>query len=107
MKTAFQIIEKAIKNSSMYITNVVDPMSDDEVRLYATDGAGLTIMVEYDRIHPEDCSIEGNDNHSRLVITDECSDGNFAILIPKRGNMRSLSACMRIGMDNIIENAEA
>jgi hypothetical protein len=106
MKTAFQIIEKAIQNSSMNITNIAEN-TVDEVRLYATDGAGLTIMVEYDRIHPEDCSIEGNDNHSRLVITDECSEGNFAIMIPKRGNMRSLSACMRIGMDNIIENAEA
>jgi hypothetical protein len=106
MKTAFQIIEKAIQNSSMTITNIAEN-TVDEVRLYANDGEGLTIMVEYDRIHPEDCSIEGNDNHSRLVITDECSEGNFAILIPKRGNMRSLSACMRIGMDNIIENAEA
>jgi len=106
MKTAFQVIEKSIKNSSMRLTAIAEN-SVDEVRLYATDGAGLTIMVEYDRIHPEDCSIEGDDNHSRLVITDECSEGNFAILIPKRGNMRSLSACMRMGMDNIIENAEA
>jgi hypothetical protein len=102
MKTAFQIIEKAIQNSSMHITNVVDPTSDDEVRLYATDGAGLTIMVEYERTHIQD-SI---DEDSYLVITDECSEGNFAIMFPKRGNMRSLSACMRIGMDNIIENAE-
>jgi hypothetical protein len=104
MKTAFQIIENVIKNSSMTITNIAEN-TVDEVRLYATDGAGLTIMVEYDRIHPEDCSIDGNDNDSRLVITDECSEDNFAILTPKRGNMRSLSACMRMGMDNIIENA--
>ena len=95
-KTAFQVIEKAIKNSSMTITNVVDPVSDDYVRLYANDGAGLTIFVEY---------IDGDE--PVLSITDEGSEDNFATMYPSKGNMRSLSACMRMGMDNIIENAEA
>lgn len=103
-KTAFQVIEKAIKNSSMTITDISEN-TVDEVRVYANDGAGLSICVEYDRIHPEDSSIDGDDNDSRLVITDMGNEDNFAILTPNRGNMRSLSACMRMAMDNIIENA--
>lgn len=105
MKSAFQVIADAIVNSSMSIHEISEN-TKDEIRLYATDGAGLFIIVEYDRIHPEDSSINGNDNDSRLVITDQFSEDNFAIMYPKRGNMRSLSACMRMAMDNIIENAE-
>ena len=94
-KTAFQIIEKAIKNSSMTITNIAE-QKDDYVRLYANDGEGLTIFVEY---------IDGDE--PVLSITDEGNEDNFANMFPTKGNMRSLSACMRMGMDNIIENAEA
>ena len=94
-KTAFQVIEKAIKNSSMNITNIVE-QKDDYVRLYANDGEGLTIFVEY---------IDGDE--PVLSITDEGNEDNFANMFPAKGNMRSLSACMRMGMDNIIENAEA
>lgn len=100
-KTAFQVIEKAIKNSSMTISNIMENTTD-AVTLTATDGAGLTITVEYE-LKEADTS----EDYSRLVITDECSEGNFAIMCPKRGNMSSLSACMRMAMDNIIENAEA
>lgn len=94
-KTAFQVIEKAIKNSSMTITNIAE-QKDDYVRLYANDGEGLTIFVEY---------IDGDE--PVLSITDEGNEDNFANMFPTKGNMRSLSACMRMGMDNIIENAEA
>lgn len=94
-KTAFQVIEKAIKNSSMNITNIVE-QKDDYVRLYANDGEGLTIFVEY---------IDGDE--PVLSITDEGNEDNFANMFPAKGNMCSLSACMRMGMDNIIENAEA
>jgi hypothetical protein len=82
----------------MYINDFAEN-NNDVLRLYATDGAGLTISVEYD-LHVTDS------DESRLVITDECSEGNFAIMYPTKGNMRSLSACMRVGMNNIIENAE-
>ena len=92
-KTAFQVIEKAIKNSSMTITNIAE-QKDDYVRLYANDGEGLTIFVEY---------IDGDE--PVLSITDECNEDNFANMYPTKGNMRSLSACMRMAMDNIIENA--
>ena len=95
-KTAFQVIENAIRQSSMTITNIMEN-TNDEVTLTATDGAGLTITVEF---------YHDNDNDIMLVITDECTEGNFASMRPKRGNMRSLSACMRMAMDNIIENAE-
>ena len=94
-KTAFQVIEKAIKNSSMTITNIAEN-TVDEIRLYATDGAGLTIMVEY---------IDGDE--PVLSITDEGNEDNFANMFPTKGNMRSLSACMRMCMDEIIENAQA
>ena len=95
MKSAFQIIEKAIKNRSMNITNIAE-QKDDYVRLYANDGEGLTIFVEY---------IDGDE--PVLSITDECNEDNFANMFPTKGNMRSLSACMRMCMDEIIENAEA
>ena len=94
-KTAFQVIENAIKNSSMTITNIAE-QKDDYVRLYANDGEGLTIFVEY---------IDGDE--PVLSITDEGNEDNFDNMFPAKGNMRSLSACMRMGMDNIIENAEA
>jgi hypothetical protein len=97
-KTAFQVIEKAIKNSSMTITNIMSN-TDRLIDLTASDGAGLTINVEYGFL---DC-----DDEMVLCITDEGNDENFASMHPTMGNMRSLSACMRMGMDNIIENAEA
>ena len=93
-KTAFQVIEKAINNSSMTITNIAE-QKDDYVRLYANDGEGLTIFVEY---------IDGDE--PVLSITDEGNEDNFANMFPAKGNMRSLSACMRMGMDEIIKNAE-
>ena len=96
-KTALQVIEKAIKNSSMTITNVLDPVTNDRVCLYACDGAGLTVNVE----------LGLHNNDWILTIDDVCNEDNFAIMYPTKGNMRSLSACMRMGMDNIIENAEA
>ena len=96
-KTPFQVIEKAIKNSSMTVTNVIDPVTDNHVRLYAHDGAGLTICVEYGLI----------DGDEALAITDECNEDNFAIMYPTKGNMRSIARCMRMCMDNIIENADA
>lgn len=96
--TAFQVIEKAIKNSSMTITNIMSN-TDRLIDLTASDGAGLTINVEYGFL---DC-----DDEMVLCITDEGNDENFASMHPTMGNMRSLSACMRMGMDNIIENAEA
>lgn len=94
--TALQVIEKAIKNSSMTVTNVVDPVTDNHVRLYANDGAGLTICVEYGLM----------DGDEALAITDECNEDNFAIMYPTKGNMRSLARCMRMCMDEIIENSE-
>src|SRR5574343_1618052 len=94
-KTAFQVIEKAIKNSSMTITNIAN-QRDTYVRLYANDGAGLTIFVEY---------IDGDE--PVLSITDVCNEDNFANMYPTKGNMRSLARCMRMCMDEIIENAEA
>lgn len=96
-KTAFQVIEKAINNSSMTITNVLDPVTNDRVCLYASDGAGLTVNVE----------LGLHNNDWILTIDDVCDEDNFVIMYPTKGNMRSLSACMRMGMDNIIENAEA
>ena len=103
-KTALEIIETSIRNSSMTVKEITENTAD-EIRLYATDGAGLTIMVEFERIHPEDSGIYGSDNDSRIVITDECNEDNFAVMAPLRGNMRSLSACMRLCMDEIIEHA--
>ena len=103
-KTAFQVIENAIRQSSMTITNIMEN-TNDEVTLTVTDGAGLTITVEYERIHPEDRSIR-EDNDSRLVITDEGYEDNFAITTPIRNNMRSLASCMRMAMDNIIQHAK-
>ena len=96
--TAFQVIEKAIKNSSMTITNIMSN-TDRLIDLTASDGAGLTINVEYGFL---DC-----DDEMVLCITDEGNDENFASMHPTMGNMRSLSACMRMGMDNILGNADA
>ena len=95
-KTAFQVIEKAIKNSSMTISDITTN-TENQVVLTATDGAGLTVNVE----------LGFHNNDWMLTIDDACKEDNFAIMYPTNGNMRSLSACMRMGMDNIIENAEA
>ena len=95
--TALQVIEKAITNSSMTVTNIVDPVTDNHVRLYARDGAGLTVYVE----------LVLHNNDWALIIEDVCNEDNFAIMYPTKGNMRSLARCMRMCMDNIIKNADA
>ena len=96
-KTVFDIISKCILNSSFIIKDI-SVNTETAVRLYATDGAGLTIMVEY-------TNTSENDNKAMLQIIDECNSDNFAVMYPKCNNMQSLSKCMRMAMDNIIENA--
>lgn len=99
-KTAFQVIEKAIKNSSMTITNIISN-TDRLIDLTVTDGAGLTINVEYGFLDGDE-SVDDADKC--LSITDEGNEDNFAIMYPSDCN-RSIATCMRMGMDNIIENA--
>ena len=96
-KSAFSVIEKCILNSSFIIKDI-SVNTETAVRLYATDGAGLTIMVEY-------TNTSENDNKSMIQIIDECNSDNFAVMYPKCNNMPSLSKCMRMAMDNIIENS--
>lgn len=96
-KTVFDIISKCILNSSFIIKDI-SVNTETAVRLYATDGAGLTIMCEY-------TNTSENDNKAMLQIIDECNSDNFAVMYPKYNNMQSLSKCMRMAMDNIIENA--
>ena len=95
-KTAFQVIEKAIKNRDMIITQVLSNTSDYISITAVDETTGLSINVE--------CSIVTNGS-TCLSIDDANNEDNFAITYANEGNMRSLSACMRIGMDNIIENA--
>jgi len=94
-KSVFEVIEKSLMNSSLTIKDITE-QTETDVRLYATDGVGLTIMVEF---------FHDNDNDVILAITDEGNEDNFAVMHPKKGNMRSLSACMRMCMNEIIENA--
>ena len=101
-KTAFQVIEKAIKNSSMTLTNIISN-TDRLIDLTVTDGAGLTINVEYGFLDGDESVDDAN---KCLAITDEGNEDNFAIMYPSDCN-RSIATCMRMGMDNIIENAEA
>ena len=96
-KSVFEVIEKSVMNSSLTIKDIA-VQTETAVRLYATDGAGLTIMVEY-------TNTSNNEGEAMIQIIDECNEDNFAVMFPKRDNMRSLSACMRMCMDEIIENA--
>jgi hypothetical protein len=96
-KTVFDIISKCILNSSFIIKDIT-VNTETAVRLYATDGEGLTIMCEY-------TNTSENDNKAMLQIIDECNEDNFVVMYPIRDNMISLSCAMRLAMDNIIENA--
>jgi len=84
---------KGIINSSLTI-NEITQNDKSEIRLYATDGAGLTVCAEY------------NFKEKRLAITDETKEENFAIMYPKKGNMISFRRCFRMCMDEIIQNAD-
>ena len=84
---------KGIINSSLTINEITENNKSD-IRLYASDGAGLTVCAEF--------SFE----ERRLAISDVTKDDNFAIMYPKKGNINSFRCCFRLCMDEIIQNAD-
>jgi hypothetical protein len=91
-----EIVRRVLVSRSLTIKDTVreDP---DDVLIYATDGAGLTVSAEL---------VVWDGRELRLALTDETSEGNFAIMFPKRDSVRSLQRCMEMSIDEIIEHAE-
>lgn len=94
-KTAIEIIESAIKFRSLTIKDI-RVNNDTQISLYATDGVGLTFSVEFVIVNP---------SQSRLCLMDVNHEDNFAVMYPIATNMRSMSRCIGMCLDEIIEHA--